>query len=164
MKYLQIVLCIMIFAGILSGCNTCTKMSVDNKSINEEQKEEVTVKVADQITWCSSFNTGLNIAREQNQLLMVDFTAQWCGWCRKLDDVTYKDKKVIQLSKEFICVKVDCDRDRTTPGRFNVRGLPTIIFLSPDGDVIHRVVGYRKPEDFIMIMKNVLNTYQVSIK
>lgn len=104
------------------------------------------------IQWVNSFDEGLRIAKTRNCPLMVDFFADWCGWCKRLDETTWTNKDVILLAQRFVCVKIDCDTDRQTPARYGARSLPTILFINPEGKVIHQVIGYRNPEDMIVEM------------
>ncbi|MBI4778002.1 thioredoxin family protein [Candidatus Desantisbacteria bacterium] len=119
-----------------------------------QQKPEKPEKPAEviNIQWVNSFDEGLEMAKARNCPLMVDFSAEWCGWCKKLDEETWTDKNVIQLAQRFVCVKIDCDTDRQTPARYGARSLPTILFITPDEKVIHHVLGYRNPEDMIAEM------------
>ena len=39
------------------------------------------------------FDEALKKARSQNKPLMVDFWAEWCGWCHRLDKTTYVDPR-----------------------------------------------------------------------
>jgi len=108
-----------------------------------------------QIKWYKSFEKGLTMAKRKQKPLLVDFEADWCIWCKRLDATTYKAPQVIALSKKFICVKVNYDVDSALAQKYGVRGLPTIIFMNSEGKVIHRVVGYRGPEDFAAEMQKV---------
>ncbi|MFH1562700.1 MAG: thioredoxin family protein [Nitrospirota bacterium] len=125
----------------------------ENPSIQQEPMENETKE----IKWYFSFEEGLKASKEEGKPLMVDFEASWCGWCKKLDETTYKDTQVIALSKKFIPVKVDCDTDRVTPQKYGVRGLPTIIFMDSAGQILHQIVGYRGAEGFALEMKKVVN-------
>ena len=40
---------------------------------------------------------------------MVDFWAEWCGWCHHLDTTTYVDPTVVKLAHDFVAVKVDTE-------------------------------------------------------
>ena len=122
--------------------------------ISTPQQEPMEIETKE-IKWCFSFEEGLKVSKEKGKPLMVDFEASWCGWCKKLDETTYKDAQVIALSKKFIPVKVNCDTDRVTPQKYGVRGLPTIIFMDSAGATLLKIVGYRNPEDFILEMEKV---------
>ncbi|MFH1453976.1 MAG: thioredoxin family protein [Armatimonadota bacterium] len=108
---------------------------------------------ADSIKWHYSFDDGLKAAKTSGKPVMVDFTAEWCGWCKKLDSDTFTNYKVIELSKNFICVKVDADRYPSIVERYNVTGFPCILFLDSNGNVIHRVSGFKSADKFIKDME-----------
>ncbi|MEK7814045.1 MAG: thioredoxin family protein [Candidatus Desantisbacteria bacterium] len=130
-----------------------TKSTKSTESIKttDESVQQKPVEITN-IQWVNSFDDGLKIAKTRNCPLMVDFFADWCGWCKKLDEETWTNKDVILLAQRFVCVKIDCDTDRQTPARYGVRPLPTILFINTEATVIHQVIGYRNPEDMIVEM------------
>lgn len=105
------------------------------------------------IEWQTSLDKGLEIAKKTKKPIMADFYAEWCGWCKKLDKTSYQDKNVIELSKKFVCVKVNTDLDSASASKYGVQGLPTIIFLSPDGKVTKQIVGYKEGDYFKTVME-----------
>lgn len=108
------------------------------------------------ISWNDDFDKALDEARENGKPLMVDFYTAWCHWCKELDSNTYTDAKVEELSDNFICVKVDADKNPNAAYKYNVRGYPTVIFLNYDSSVNKRVIGYKDPDVFAGIMELVL--------
>lgn len=108
------------------------------------------------INWRYNLSEALKTAKSRQKPIMVDFYTEWCGWCKKLDSDTYTDSAVKKLAEEFICVKLDGDKERDLVRKYNISGYPTIIFLNPDGTVVKQVVGYEGPADFAKTMKGVL--------
>jgi thioredoxin-related protein len=110
--------------------------------------------LADEIQWETDFNTALKKAAAQKKPVMVDMYTDWCSWCKVLDEKTYSDPGVIEQSKNFINAKIDGDKDTNLVTKYNIRGYPTILFLDHTGKETYRIVGFRPPEDFLPIMKN----------
>lgn len=114
------------------------------------------IEVLNGIEWYHSFDEALKVAKEEKKIMMVDFYAGWCVWCKKLDHTTFKDQKVVELLKDFVSVRIDCTKDKDTPRRYGIKGLPTILFIDPNGNVLKRIIGYKGPQDFIKELEEVM--------
>jgi thioredoxin-related protein len=108
------------------------------------------------LSWEYNLEKALVQAQNSQKPLMVDFYTSWCGWCKKLDQDVYTDKKVRDLAEQFICVKVDGDKYPQVVAQYRVSAYPTIIFLNYEGAVDLQVRGYRPPADFAALMSQVL--------
>jgi thioredoxin 1 len=71
-------------------------------------------------------------------LAVVDFWATWCAPCRMIAPVL--DQLANQFEGKAKVVKMDVDSNQKTPGRFNVRSIPTILFFK-DGQLVDTIVG-----------------------
>ena len=76
-------------------------------------------------------------------LALVDFWAEWCGPCRMLAPTI--DSLATEYTGKLQVFKMNVDNNPTTPTRFHVRGIPTVI-LFKDGQVVDQLVG-NQPRD-----------------
>jgi thioredoxin-like negative regulator of GroEL len=103
------------------------------------------------IRWEAGFEEALKKARAAGKPVLVDFWADWCGWCHRLDRTTYVDPAVVRLSEGFVAVKVNTEgapKDVAIAERYDVSSLPTIAFLSPSGRQVLRLSGFQGPGQF----------------
>ncbi|HIE52550.1 MAG TPA: tetratricopeptide repeat protein [Armatimonadetes bacterium] len=105
------------------------------------------------ITWVSSLPAALQQAQREQKLVLVDVYTDWCGPCKLLDQRTFTDETVIKLSQQFVCLKVNGDQEREFVRQYRIRAYPTTLFLTGQGEVVHRAVGYRPPKSFLAVMK-----------
>lgn len=105
----------------------------------------------------------LEHAKRTNRPVMIYFSADWCIPCLELDRKTYTDASVISTADAFVRSKVDLTHFDSPEAellrkKFNVAGVPTIVFLDRHGmeDENARVVGYLPPDQFLQRMKQVL--------
>ncbi len=105
------------------------------------------------IKWEKKFEEAARKARRANKPLVVDFWAEWCGWCHRLDRTTYADPAVVRRVQDgFVAVKVNVEgsrRELEVAARYRVGArLPVILFLSPQGRQLFRIDGYQGPGQF----------------
>jgi len=108
------------------------------------------------IRWERKFEDALKKARAARKPVMIDFWAEWCGWCHRLDKTTYVDPAVLKLAEDFVAVKVNTEgepRDVAVAIRYDVSSLPTIMVVSPQGRPIARVNGFVGPGQFPRVLE-----------
>lgn len=111
-------------------------------------------------------------AKAEKKYIFLDCFTTWCGPCHAMDKDVYPNEKVGEvINQQFIAVKVQMDKtayDNETTKRwysdakiieknFTVNSYPTFLFLSPDGQPVHRAAGYRNPTEFIALVADALN-------
>jgi thioredoxin-related protein len=82
-------------------------------------------------------------AAEIGKPVMIHFTADWCRWCVKMKKETYTDETVAALLREeFVTAMVDADNSPQLKAAYGVQGLPTIWFLTAEGQGITYLPGF----------------------
>lgn len=106
--------------------------------------------------WMTDFEAAKAKAQAENKPMLLDFTgSDWCGWCIKLDDEVFSKPAFQEYAKEsLVLVELDFPRSKSQPAavkaqnealseKFAVRGFPTIVLLTPEGELIEKT-GYRR--------------------
>ena len=79
------------------------------------------------------------------KLALVDFWAEWCGPCRYLAPTI--DALADQYSTQLKVYKLNVDENPNVATRYNIRGIPTVLFIK-NGQVIDQLVGNQPKEVF----------------
>lgn len=91
------------------------------------------------IRWETSYPTALAKAKATGKPIFIDIYADWCGWCRKLDAEVYPNRRVQEMSRKFIMLKVDSEGAGANIAQdLEVRSLPTLIFATSTGQHLAR--------------------------
>ncbi|MFO7953574.1 protein-disulfide reductase DsbD [Thioalkalivibrio sp.] len=101
-------------------------------------------------------------ARENGQPVFLDFFADWCVDCVRLDRTTFQDPRVIQALADVHVLKADVT-DNTSEHRdlmreFNLFGPPAMIFYDAEGNELKdfRNVGYLNADRFLAHVENAI--------
>ncbi len=75
---------------------------------------------------------------KSSSLVMVDFWATWCGPCKIVAPVVEELAKEYEGKVNF--VKVNTDENADLASKYNIRGIPTLMFFK-EGTMVEQVVG-----------------------
>ncbi len=107
----------------------------------------------------------LDLAAQQNKIVMIDFITDWCKWCVETDRKVYTNPEVASFANSNqINWKIDAEKGEgpDLAKKYGVKGYPTIIFADSKGAEIDRIYGYLPAEQFLVKMKDYnagINTY-----
>lgn len=92
---------------------------------------------ADGVRWFDWSDAAFQKAQAEDKPVVMDLTAPWSHGCRVMDRETYGDPEIAALlNKDYVPVRVDCDRRPDINDRFNLGGWPTTAFLTPKGELL----------------------------
>jgi len=119
----------------------------------------------------ADFDAAVAVAKKEHKDLLVDFTgSDWCGWCIKLHKEVFEFESFLAgAEKSFVLVALDFpngdDAKKRVPNpqrndelmkKYEIQGYPTVLLMTPDGDVFART-GYRDggPDKYLENVKQI---------
>jgi thioredoxin 1 len=87
------------------------------------------------------------------ELVLVDFSAEWCGPCKILGPILKEVKD--ELKDSLKIVKIDVDKNRSLSEKYQVRGVPTMV-LFKEGEQIWRQSGVLQKNEIIKVVQSYL--------
>jgi len=125
----------------------------------------------EEIIW-HSFEEATILNKENPKLIFIDVYTDWCGWCKKMDAATFKDKHIAKyMNEKYYCVKLNAEtkdsiafmgRVFTNPnpdGRRSTHHLaaillqnkmsyPSYVFMNEDNRILTVVKGFVGAQKF----------------
>lgn len=125
-------------------------------------------EVGSAIQWFPYSEMMLSQAAQEGKPVFIDFYADWCAPCKELDAKTFSTPEVTGRSKDFIMLKVDLTstddpQAEALRKKYQVKGVPTLVFLKPDGQEIPdlRGTGFETKEVFLDKMNRAIQMIAV---
>lgn len=145
----------------LAAATTGTDKKDEKSTPQVPEKEE-------KIHW-QPYDKGVQLAKKENKHVFIDFTAKWCGWCKKMDKDAFSDENVIKiLNDDFVPIKVDGDSKKVleidgyriseanlAKMEFKISGYPAFWFLKPDGSKLGLLKGYQPTDELLHALEYV---------
>jgi uncharacterized protein YyaL (SSP411 family) len=111
-----------------------------------------------EVQWTPWSDAVFQRARAEHRFVLLDLGAVWCHWCHVMDEVTYRDPKVIALiNKSYIAVRVDQDARPDLANRYQNYGWPATIVFAADGSEIVKRQGYIEPRAMASLLQAIID-------
>ncbi len=118
--------------------------------------ESVFVRVSD----LAELQRQLETAKSDNRKVLIDYYADWCVDCVRMEETTFADPRVRQkLKAEFVALQIDVtdpkdSRKKQLKRKFGIFGPPATIFLDENGQALDDqwFYGYMDSEAFLALL------------
>ena len=118
-------------------------------------------RVVSEIEWHDWSPETFARAKQENRIIVVNVVAVWCHWCHVMEETTWADPAVAAVVRErFLPIMVDSDARPDLSERYRPWGWPATAFLSPAGEPILELRGYRKPAEFATLLRELVAEHQ----
>ncbi len=95
--------------------------------------------------------------------VMIDYYADWCVECVKMEETTFKDPAVrTELRKNFVTLQVDVtdpndEKRKALKKRYGVFGPPAALFFNPQGTQLKdkSFYGYKRADKFLQHIRSI---------
>lgn len=107
----------------------------------------------EKIHWQSNPQQAASKAAQENKLVMLHFTADWCSPCQTQKRFVFSNPRVANaVNRSVIPVLVDIDVNRELAGELGVKSIPFDVFLTPGGEVVAKRSSPKDSENFIKMV------------
>ncbi len=99
------------------------------------------------IKWHEWSNETFALAAKENKLILLDLSAEWCQFCKKMKAVTYKDAEVIKIINDnYIAINADIETTADVQMLYGNFGVPGTVILTSERDELNKRLGYIAPQ------------------
>ena len=107
----------------------------------------------EKIYWQSNPQHAANQAANENKLVLLHFTADWCGPCQTQKRFVFSNPTVARaVNQSVVPVLVDIDANRQLAGELGVKAIPFDVFLTPGGEVVAKRSSPSDSQNFIKMV------------
>ena len=112
--------------------------SMLKQAINEAKSRDDSLKATED-TLDRADSVAVKKSNAKGKVVVIDFFATWCGPCKAMAPAMEKMEQKYSDKIEFR--KVDIDKNRSLAQKYEIEAVPTLVILSPKGEIINKIVG-----------------------
>lgn len=116
---------------------------------------------AEGVQWLTDAPTALQQSRSTGRPVLMRFSAEWCGPCRKMERTTFAEPATAAaIHRSFIPLVIDADKNEALAKQLKIRGLPTLLVVTPDMSILAKIKGFQTSERLMPQLDQAFAQYQ----
>lgn len=119
--------------------------------------------MAESRPWLDSLDEALQLAEANDQLILVDLYADWCGWCKRLEADVFSTQTFQDYASNFVLLRVDTEdgaEGSDLQARFEAFSLPTMLVLDHRQVRVGQIAGYSAVDGYIGRIEQEIAVYR----
>ncbi len=100
-------------------------------------------QAAGDLPWVSTWKEAKRLAQEQHKPVLVDFRADWCPHCRKMEAKVWTDPAVVERAGAVVWLRRDFEQGDQFAQLLGVSVVPWVVLVDAEGKVVKSLRGYQ---------------------
>src|SRR3954466_15633058 len=112
------------------------------------------------VHWHNDLESAKVVAKSTNRLVLVHFWTPTCGPCMALNQNVFNQPGVASaIEAQFVPVKMNADENSATATWYGITRVPTDVIVTPDGQIVAKLVSPPTPAAYAAEMTAVAGKY-----
>ncbi|WP_278847130.1 protein-disulfide reductase DsbD family protein [Brachyspira pilosicoli] len=106
------------------------------------------IKQKSEVSNTISYTEALELSKQNNKPILIDFSAVWCANCYELKEKVFVNEELKNfIDNNLIFTEVDVDKYKNISDEYNVKWLPWIIVIDSDKNILYTKNSFSSFDD-----------------
>lgn len=106
------------------------------------------IKQKSEVSNLVTYNEALELSKQNNKPILIDFSAVWCANCYELKEKVFVNEELKKfIDDSLIFTEVDVDKYKNISDEYNVKWLPWIIVIDSDKNILYTKNSFSSFDD-----------------
>ncbi|WP_096737968.1 cytochrome c biogenesis protein CcdA [Brachyspira sp. G79] len=106
------------------------------------------IKSKSEVSNTISYNEALELSKQNNKPILIDFSAVWCANCYELKEKVFVNEELKKfINNNLIFTEVDVDKYKNISDEYNVKWLPWIIVIDSNKNILYTKNSFSSFDD-----------------